>query len=557
MFHVKQIKEDIQMNNANTLIIRGNLVDIINKKIHGAEITILNGVIKKITSTGKDEGSFILPGFIDAHVHIESSMVTPAAFIQEVVRHGSIGVVADPHEIANVMGEAGIEFMLNNVKGIPFYCWFGVPACVPATTMETSGATINSEKTAELLQKENLHFLAEMMDYPAVLRNDPEVINKIKAAQKYNKPIDGHYPMGTGNNLRIYVHAGISTDHETIDLENGREKCQLGMNLLIREGSAAKNFDVLHPLLKEFPAKIMFCTDDAHPSLLYNGHINKLVQKALKLGYDLYDVLRAASYNPAKHYQIPIGFLQENDSADFIIINNFDDFNIKATYIHGTCVFNGTDSLIPFHSPTPCNNFHTKPISLEKLAVKAKGKQMRVIVCKDRELITQEEILPVHTFDGFVESNPQKDILKLVVINRYHTTQPSIAFIKGTGLKLGAIAQSISHDSHNIIAVGATDFELAQAINAVIKAKGGIAVSCMDEVCLLPLPIAGLMSDQTLEETSKRYQEIEQKIKQLKTPMDSLQMTLSFMGLLVIPSLKISDKGLFDGESFQFSSLFV
>lgn len=544
------------MKEAKVLVIRGNIVDIIKRSTYGAEIEVENGRISKITPTGKDEGSFLLPGFIDAHVHIESSMSTPSAFIRTAVRHGSIGAVADPHEIANVLGTVGIEFMINNAKGIPFYTWFGLPSCVPSTDIETAGAKIDAAETARLIENEDLHFLSEMMNFPGVLNNDPEVMHKLEAAIKAGKPIDGHYPLAHGEALKTYIQAGISTDHETILLENGREKCANGMYVLIREGSAAKNFDALHPLIKEYPEKVMFCTDDAHPSYLLKGHINLLVKRALDLGYDLYDVLRAASYNPAQHYKIPAGFLQAGDSADFIVVNDLKELTIQSTYIKGECVFDGTDSTIPFVKPEPCNNFHTKQISEEKLAVRAKGKEMRVIVCKDGELITEQRLYPVHTYDGFIDSDPERDILKLVVVNRYRTVPPTIAFIKGTGLQMGAVAQSISHDSHNIIAVGVTDYEITQAINAVIKAKGGIAVSCMDSVKLLPLPIAGIMSDQTLEETSIRYQEIEKQIKRLRTPMDSLQMTLSFMSLLVIPSLKLGDKGLFDVDSFQFTSLF-
>lgn len=557
MFHVKHIKEDIQMNEAKTLVMRGNVVDIIQRKTYGAELLIRDGRIERIMPTGREEGSFLLPGFIDAHVHIESAMVTPAAFVNEVVRHGSIGAVADPHEIANVMGTAGIDYMIENAKDIPFYMWFGVPSCVPATPWETSGATIDATETARLLRREDVRFLAEMMNVPGVLNGDPEVMGKIEAARAVGKPVDGHFPLAAGDALAKYIQAGVSTDHETISLEEGREKCRLGMHVLIREGSAAKNFDALHPLLREYPELVMFCTDDAHPGFLREGHIDRLVRKALELGYDLYDVLRAASYNPAMHYKIPMEFLREGDSADFIQVNNLAEWKVLATYIQGQCVFDGNDCTLPYSIPTPCNHFHARPISFEQLEVKAKGKQMRVIVCEDRSLVTQEEILPVRTFDGFVEADPQQDLLKLVVVNRYHTAPPVVAFIRGMGLRLGAVAQSIAHDSHNIIAVGATDFELTQAINAVIRAKGGIAVSCMDEVSFLPLPIGGLMSDRPLAEVCRRYQEIEAKIKCLGTPMESLQMTLSFMALLVIPALKLSDKGLFDGERCQFTSLFI
>lgn len=546
------------MKEDKPLVIRGNLVDILKRRTYGAEIHIRNGHIQQVIETGQEEKGYLLPGFIDAHVHIESSMTTPAAFIRAAVRHGNIGAVADPHEIANVLGTEGIDYMIDNAKELPFYSWFGVPSCVPATTLETSGATIDAEATARLLEREELHFLAEMMNYPGVLNNDPEVNGKIEAAKKRGKRVDGHFPQATGDRLKAYVAAGISTDHETITLEEGREKCALGMRVLIREGSAARNFEALHPLLKEYPERVMFCTDDAHPCLLDEGYINQSVKRALALGYDLYDVLRAASYNPARHYGIPAGFLQENDPADLILVNDLSELRILATYIQGQRVYDGERCLLPFPTPRPINRFGAKPITPEKLTVKVKGKrQMRVIVCEEGGLITQEQLCPIHTPDGIVESDPSRDILKLVIVNRYQKRPPAVAFLKGTGIKLGAVAQSITHDSHNIIAVGATDFELTQAINAVIRAKGGIAVSLLDEVSLLPLPIAGLMSDQTLEETSRLYREIEQKIKRLGTPLDSLQMTLSFMGLLVIPALKLSDQGLFDSNQFQFTPLFV
>ena len=546
------------MKEDKSLVIRGNLVDILKRRTYGAEIHIGNGRIQQVIETGQEEKGYLLPGFIDAHVHIESSMTTPAAFIRAAVRHGNIGAVADPHEIANVLGTEGIDYMIDNAKELPFYTWFGAPSCVPATTMETSGATIDAEETARLLDREEIHFLAEMMNYPGVLNNDPEVARKIEAAQKRGKRVDGHYPQAAGERLKAYIAAGISTDHETISLEEGREKCALGMRVLIREGSAARNFEVLHPLLKEYPEQVMFCTDDAHPCLLDEGYINESVKRALALGYDLYDVLRAASYNPAQHYGIPVGFLRENDPADLILVNDLSELRILATYIQGTCVYDGEKCLLPFPTPRPINRFGAKPITPEKLTVKVKGKrQMRVIVCEGGGLITQEQICPIHTPDGIVESDPSRDILKLVIVNRYRKTPPAVAFLKGTGIKLGAVAQSITHDSHNIIAVGATDFELTQAINAVIRSKGGIAVSLLDEVSLLPLPIAGLMSDRTLEETSRLYREIEQKIKRLGTSLESLQMTLSFMGLLVIPALKLSDQGLFDSNQFQFTPLFV
>lgn len=545
------------MGIATIKTIRGNLVDIINRKTYGAIITLNDGRISHIQKTGSVECQYILPGFIDAHVHIESSMCTPANFGAIACKHGTIGIVADPHEIANVLGVEGIDFMINNTKGLPFYYWIGVPSCVPATSFESSGATINAATTQKLLQRDDLHFLAEMMNYPGVIGNNAEVMNKIKSAQEAGKPVDGHFPNGKGEALADYIQKGITTDHECATIEEGRERCVLGMYVQIREGSAAKNFNALHPLLKEFPEKVMFCSDDIHPNTLMKRHINELVKRALALGYDLYNILRAASYNQAKHYGIPAGFLQEGDPADFIITDNLTSLNIKGTYVKGECIYNDSVILFPKKEITLINKFYAQPVSVKDMEVKSQSDKIRVIVCSDGNLDTSEEILAPTTQEGLAISDTSQDLIKIVVINRYQQAPPSIGFIKGTGLKRGAVAQSIMHDSHNIIALGCTDKELAAAINEVIEQKGGICVINGTETNLLPLPIAGLLSPLPLDEIDTRYSIIENKMHELGSKLSSLQMTLSFMGLLVIPSLKLGDKGLFNGDTFSFTPLFT
>ncbi|MDD3358194.1 MAG: adenine deaminase [Parabacteroides sp.] len=537
--------------------IKGNLVDIINRETYGASITLKDGKIFHIQKTGSVENQYILPGFIDAHVHIESSMCTPANFGAAACKHGTIGIVADPHEIANVLGVEGIDFMVNNAEGLPFYYWIGVPSCVPATPFESSGAIIDAATTKTLLQRDDLHFLAEMMNYPGVLGNDAEVINKIKAAQETGKPIDGHFPNGKGEVLSDYIQKGISTDHECSTLEEGEERCRQGMFVQIREGSAAKNFTALHPLIKEFPDKVMLCSDDIHPNTLLERHINGLVKRALDLGYDLYDVLRASSYNQAKHYGMPIGFLQEGDSADFIIIDDLKALNIKETFVKGECIYDGKEIHFPEKDVVPINKFHAQPIKMKELEVKAISDKMRVIVCTDGNLDTSEEIVSPAAKEGMAVSDTSTDIIKIVVVNRYQKAPLSIGFIKGTGLKRGAVAQSITHDSHNIIAIGCTDEELAKAINEVILQQGGITVVNGTETTTLSLPIAGLLSPLPLDEIDATYKILESKMQDLGSTLSSLQMTLAFMSLLVIPSLKLGDKGLFNGDKFSFTTLFV
>lgn len=536
--------------------ITGNIVDLVSKEIYGAIVTIEGGKITNIERTGKDEGRFLMPGFIDGHVHIESSMTTPSNFAKAAVKHGTIGVVTDPHEIANVMGIEGIDYMIENAEGIPFYFCFGAPSCVPATPFETSGAKLDAADIEKLMQRDDIHFLAEVMNFPAVVYNDADMHAKLNAAKVNNKPIDGHIPGIDGDLLKQYIACGITTDHECATLEEAIEKCDLGMKIQIREGSAAKNFEALHPLFKDHADMTMLCSDDLHPANLKEGHINLLVKRALDKGYNVFDVLRAASYNAIKHYNMKAGLLQNGDNADFIVVDNLKDLHILSTYVKGECVFDGKESKIIAPVSKVINNFNIEKIEEKDLAVYPETNRIKVIRCFDGDLITECEIHDATVENDNVVSNVEEDILKIVVVNRYVQSKPAIGFIKGVGLKRGACAVSIAHDSHNIIAVGCSDHEICKAINAIIESKGGISVIDGGETTLLPLEIGGIISSKEIDEIDSLYEACNQKIKAIGSTLHAPQMTLSFMSLLVIPKIKIGDKGLFDVTKFEFTSLF-
>lgn len=535
----------------------GKLVDPINRTILDASVTVENGKIAKIAPAEKKSEKYILPGFIDSHVHIESSMLTPGEFARLAVRHGTIATVSDPHEIANVCGKEGLRYMIEDGKKVPLKFHFGVPSCVPATGFETSGATLNAEIVEKLLRSENYFLLSEMMNYPGVIYDDKEVWGKIRSAIKLNLPIDGHAPGVTGENLKKYARANISTDHESATINEAIEKLRNGIKTQIREGSAAKNFNALYPLITKYPEKVMLCTDDCHPDDLVKGHINLLVKRGLEKGIDLFDLLTVACVNPVKHYNLNIGLLKEGDPADFIIVENLENFNILETYISGQKVYDRGKTLFEYKTGKPVNNFKREKIIINDLLIKDKGKNIRVIKCFDGQLSTSSIIVQPNTRNGQIISDIDNDILKLVVVNRYKYSKPAIGFIHGIGIKHGAMAQSIAHDSHNIIAVGTNDEDLLKAINTVISLKGGIVISENGNIHQLPLEIAGLMSSESGEKTALRYAELNELTKSLGSSFKSPLMTLSFMALLVIPELKLSDKGLFDVNAFSPVSLFV
>jgi adenine deaminase len=540
-----------------TYTVSGQYVDIVGKKIYPATLSIHNGIIQKIAPCENAPNQFILPGFIDSHVHIESSMLIPSSFAQLAVVHGTIGTISDPHEIANVCGVQGVHYMIDNGKKVPFHFFFGAPSCVPATVFETAGAAIHSEEVAELLNNEDIYYLSEMMNFPGVLYKDEEVMKKIKAAHQVGKPVDGHAPGLMGEEAKQYIQAGISTDHECFTIEEAVDKLSFGMKILIREGSAAKNFEALYELLDDHPSMIMLCSDDKHPDSLLEGHINTLCARAVAKGIDVFNVLRAACINPVLHYKLPTGQARAGDPANFIVVEDLKKFTVQQTYINGELVAEKGKSFIPYIQEASINQFDAAPINeldiqvaVDAYPTNALG-QVPVIEAIDGQLITHCIWMQATKQDKCIVSNTNEDVLKMVVYNRYFKAPPKMAFIKNFGFKHGAIASTVAHDSHNIIAIGVDDASIVKAINLVIEQKGGI--SCVNEPDqkVLGLPVAGLMSAQDPYQVAQAYTEIDLMAKSLGSPLGAPFMTLSFMALLVIPHLKLSDKGLFDGDGFK------
>ncbi len=537
--------------------IQGNIIDIENRNIYFGELTIENGKIQTIELKAGESDQFILPGFVDAHVHIESSMLVPSEFARLAVLHGTVATVSDPHEIANVMGVEGVEYMIENGKTVPFKFNFGAPSCVPATNFESAGAEIGLAEIELLLKKPEIRYLAEMMNYPGVLFKDDLVMAKLDVARRLGKPIDGHAPGLRGLDAKKYISEGISTDHECFTYEEAREKLDYGMKILIREGSAAKNFEALIPLLSEYPEHMMFCSDDKHPDDLIEGHINQLVVRALQKGHNIFDVLKVACINPVRHYNLDVGLLKEGDPADFIIVDDLKSFQIKATYVDGHLLAKDKQSLIERTDISVINNFNIRTKSPEDFQIPIGGSKLRVIEAINGEIVTRSLIVEMSQKEGLAVSDTERDILKMVVVNRYEEQAPAVAFIKNFNLKEGAIASCVGHDSHNIIAVGVDDDSICKAVNLVIENKGGISAVSNSSTKVLPLPIAGIMSEQDGFSVGQSYASIDLFVKEcLGTKLNAPFMTLSFMALLVIPELKLSDKGLFDGKSFQFTSLF-
>ncbi|MFT3932967.1 MAG: adenine deaminase [Chitinophagaceae bacterium] len=538
----------------------GKIVDIFNRRIYPGTVFFENGIITNIIELpASDEiaGNFILPGFTDAHVHIESSMLIPAEFAKLAVVHGTVSTISDPHEIANVCGLDGVMFMIENGNTVPFKFNFGAPSCVPATVFETAGAAIDAAATEQLLTRKDIRYLSEMMNFPGVLMKDEEVMKKITAAHAAGKPVDGHAPGLRGEKAKQYIDAGISTDHECFTAAEALDKLQYGMKILIREGSAAKNFEALIELLHDYPDMIMFCSDDKHPDSLVAGHINQLCARAVAKGIDVFNVLKAACVNPVLHYKTEAGLLRQGDAADFIVAKDLQHFEVLQTYINGQLVAADGKSLIETgsHSTESINNFNCSPKTIADFATPyQQEKNIIAIEALDGQLITNKLSCNPTVADGKIISNTNEDILKIVVVNRYNDAPIAKAFIKNIGLKEGAIASSVAHDSHNIVAVGADDESLCRAVNLVIEKKGGVSCVSKEAEMVLALPVAGLMSQENGYDVANAYTAIDAMAKSLGSKLSAPFMTLSFMALLVIPHVKLSDKGLFDGDSFQFYS---
>lgn len=543
----------------NTQLIDGKLVDCSTRTIQPARLHLKDGhisAIEKLPDTGQGQLPYILPGFIDSHIHVESSMLVPSEFARLAVVHGTIATVSDPHEIANVCGIEGVRFMIENSRLTPFKFYFGAPSCVPATTFETAGATLDATAVEQLLDLPEIKYLSEMMNFPGALQGDPEVLKKIEAARKRGKPVDGHAPGLRGEAAMNYIYRGISTDHECFTEEEALDKLKYGMKILIREGSAAKNFDALIGLLKYYPDKIMFCSDDKHPDSLVEGHINKLCARAVAKGHDIFDIIRAACLNPREHYKLETGKLNVGDPADLILVSDLQDFKVIQTWINGICVAASGKSLIQAgnRNTERINFFHCskkQPGDFEFISSTGSTYEFPVIEALDGQIVTGKSNGKPKLVDGKWISNAEEDILKIVVVNRYHEAPVAKAFIKNFGLKNGAIASSVAHDSHNIVAVGTDDDLICKAVNLIISDEGGISCVSKESEWFLPLPVAGLMSYDDGYLVAEKYTGIDQAAKALGSSLGAPFMTLSFMALLVIPKLKLSDKGLFDGESFR------
>ena len=537
--------------------ITGKIIDVFKREIYNGVIIFNEGIIESVEKTGGKSDLYIMPGLIDSHIHVESSMCTPGSFAGAAVSRGTVAVVSDPHEIANVLGPEGIRFMISDSEKVPLKFYFGAPSCVPATDFETNGSIIDHFAVEELRRSDEIKYLAEMMNFPGVVNNDPEVHRKINIAKKYGKPVDGHAPGVTGEMLRRYISAGISTDHECSSMEEALEKISLGMKILIREGSAARNLDDLKELYNKNPGMLMLCSDDLHPEMLMERHIDKLVSRLISDGYDLYDVLRSCTLNPALHYKLDTGMLLPGRPADFIIVSDYKEMNVLETWINGHKVFDRGSIMFDYMGAVPANNFNCSPVSPAdiKIASQEKGK-IRIIEAFDGSLFTKELLME---YNSIPDLNPDtnSDILKIVVKDRYSDSPPATAFIKGFGIKEGAFAGSVAHDSHNIISVGTNDADIIASINEIIRLRGGYAISVNERTHSMKLDIAGIMADQPLNRVADDYKRLSALVKMLGSRLSSPFMTLSFMALPVIPELKITDRGLFSISKFEHVPLFA
>ena len=541
----------------NMNVISGNIVDPIHREIYPGKIIISNGKISEIQRDDNIYSNFIIPGFVDSHIHIESSMLIPYEFSRIAVIHGTVATVSDPHEIANVLGIKGIEYMIENSKLSPLKFYFGASSCVPATSFETSGACLGVKEVEEIFRNDNVKFLGEVMNTFGVINNDSELIEKINVAKKYSKKIDGHAPGLSGEALQKYISKGITTDHECVRRAEGLEKIEKGMKIQIREGSAAENFEALIPLVDTHYESCMFCSDDKHPDDLIKGHIDQMVRRSINYGIDVFKILNVSSVNPVMHYGLDVGLLQEGDPADFLIVDNLKELNILTTYINGNVVSHKGKTNIEHRSFETINNFNVEKKKISDFSLSNKRGAINVIEAIDGQLITNDIIIEPKIVNGNLVSDVERDILKIAVVNRYTDSEVPIGFIRNFGLKKGAIASSIAHDSHNIVVVGVSDEDICNAVNMIIENKGGIGCACGENKIFLELPVAGIMTFEEYSKVADSYRHVTNFAKSLGCTLNAPLMTLSFMALLVIPKIKIGDKGLFDSEKFRFIDLCI
>lgn len=531
-------------------MLKGNIINLFTEEIYPAEVEIQSGMIKCIREVDEEFKNYILPGFIDAHIHIESSMLTPSRFAEAVVPHGTTAVVADPHEIANVLGLSGINYMMNDASTVPLRFFFTAPSCVPATPFETSGAVLGPEEIDELLQLDEVVALGEMMNFPGVVGEDPIVLEKIKIARQHLKPVDGHAPLLSGADLCKYIGTRISTDHECSVLEEALEKKRLGMKIMIREGSSAKNLEELWEVGGDF-----LVSDDRHPEDLLQGHLNHILKKAVQLGVDPVDAIRMVTVNPATHYNLDTGLLSPGERADLVLVDDLENFNVKKVLINGELVAREGKALFDVKPIMIENSFHLqtiKPSDFEINSTTTENATVRVIKVIEGQLLTQESEANLEIVDGVFKVDLEQDVLKIAVVERYGNNHVANGFVNGFNLKRGAIASSVAHDSHNIIVIGTSSEDMALAVNTLKNNRGGLVAVSNGNIYSLKLPVAGLMSVMSAGEVSAQMNHLHEVVNGMGCELASPFMTMSFMALLVIPQLKISDQGLFDVGSFQF-----
>ncbi len=551
----------------NRMEYRGHIVDVVRREIYTGVVVVDGDTIADVRRCELPEREkaypYFLPGFIDSHVHIESSMMEPHEFARVAVGHGTIGAMADPHEICNVMGIEGLDYMVNSGRRATMNILFGAPSCVPAIggDVETSGAVLDADDIERLMARDDIGFLGEMMNFTGVINGDEQVMRKIAAAKRYGKPIDGHAPGLMGEDCEKYAKAGITTDHECVSIEEALGCIKAGIKVLIREGSAAKGYEKLKALIGSHPGDVMFCTDDCQPSDLVVGHINLIVRRAIKDGFDLFDILQAACVNPQRHYNVNWGLLQKGDPATFIEVNNIGPhFRVQHTYVEGTEVYSYNSSFGAIHAQivkneesTFPNQFVAAPITVDDIRLDiAGGDTLHIINATDGDLFTRHEVRTV-TGNPLVDMKYRwHEVQKIVVYNRYTPgAKPVVGLIRGFGLGEGAIASTVAHDCHNIVAVGSNDNFLVQAINRVVEMQGGEVAVTKDEMLDLALPIGGLMSPLSGHEVAFRCHYIKALVKQMGCKMKAPFITMAFACLTVIPELKITDRHLWDCQRMQ------
>ena len=554
---------------ADLLLTNAGIVNVFSGEIIPGSIAVAKGYIigfgsypaKRVVNM---KGRFVAPGFIDAHVHIESSMSCPTEFARSVLPHGTTTVAADPHEIANVLGAEGIGYMIDSSKDQPVNIYFTLPSCVPATDMETSGAKLGADDLLPFMDNCRIIALGEVMNFPGVICRDNEVLRKIEGMKKQIKPVDGHAPGLTGRDLYAYISAGIFSDHECTTEKEAKEKLNAGMHIMIREGTGAKNLEDLLPIINRQTARrVMWCTDDRHPhDIIKEGHIDYIVRSAIRMGLDPVIAIQMATINPAEYFGLNhVGAIAPGRQADLVVFSDIKNPVIEEVYFRGNLAAKEGKMLPEIKRPAPLNIRSSMNIDIAKIdfSIPALSRQARVIEVISDQIVTGQSLIKVAVSGNSAVSDIKRDILKIAVVERHKGTHNTgMGFARGFGLKQGALASSVAHDSHNIIIVGTNDEDMKTALEAVVKMGGGLAAAGNGKIlAALPLPIAGLMSLQPLKTIKEKLDNLINISREFGSSLSDPFMTLSFLALPVIPELKITDKGLVDVSKFRIVPLFL